>query len=214
MAFSRALASDFWLRFDDQFLPGPQLPPVVRDAYRAMDFDFDGLYGLMVGTRRAGTFPAAFVAGAEAIRPSLETLSREQLGLVDASFPGDADAVRLAFEDFGQGVLFDARRPRGRKVHMMDTSGPDSPPIGYHRWHGFNCGFIALGIGAARWLEIARCVGLAWEIQSILKPVQDRTDNPELDPATLASLREKWLGFTADQLDEAFMSEPYPAGVS
>lgn len=214
MAYSRALANDFWLRYDERFLPGPGLSQDVRDAYQAMAFDFDGLYQLMVGTRRAGTFPAAFAAGADAIRPSLEFLSREQLAMFDAAFVGDAGAVRLSLEDFAQGVLFDSRRRRGRKVHMMDTSGPDSPPVGYHRWHGFNCAFINLGIAAARWLEIARGVGLAWEIQSVLKPVQDRADNPELNPQALAALRDKWMNFTAGQLDEMFLSEPYPAGVT
>ena len=212
MAYSREAANDFWLEYDDSFLPGPRLPERVASAYQAMEYDFDGPYSLLVRTLGDGSFPDRFVEEMDGLRGALEVLSEEQLAVFARFFRDEPESLRLAMEDFGQGVLFDRRRPRGRKVHMMDSSGPASPPVGYHRWHGFNRAFILLGLGAGRWTEIARWVGLAWAIQSILKPVQDRTDNPEMSQARLAELRVKWMGLDAEGLDRQFLSEPYPPG--
>jgi hypothetical protein len=213
MAYSREAANDFWLEYDDTFLPGAGLPERVASAYEAIGYDFDGPYSRLVRTLRNGTFPDRFVEELTGVRAALEVLSEEQLAVFDRYFGNEPASLRLAMEDFGQGVLFDPRRPRGRRVHMMDTSGPASPPVGYHRWHGFNRAFILLGLGGGRWNEIARSVGLAWEIQSILKPLQDRTDNPEMSQARLADLRIKWMGLNPEELDQQFLSEPYPPGV-
>jgi hypothetical protein len=72
-------------------------------------------------------------------------------------------------------------------------SGPDNPPIGYHRWHAIVRATIMVGIDAQRWTEIDRYVALAWAIQSEAKPVRDT-----------------WLRRDLDELDAALDSFPYP----
>ena len=88
-------------------------------------------------------------------------------------------------------------------------SGPDNPPIGYHRWHAIVRATIMVGIDARRWTEIDRYVALAWAIQSEAKPVQD-TENPGLSEERLQALRDTWLRRDLDELDAALDSVPYP----
>ena len=111
---------------------------------------------------------------------SLSLLAGEQLKIIDRHFGDDGAAQQSAFEAFGQGVLFDDRRPAGDKVHKMDTGGPADPPTGYHNWHAFIRAAVLVGGDPQRWLEIDRQVGLAWGIQSVAKPVEDATNNPPL----------------------------------
>ena len=74
---------------------------------------------------------------------------------MDLYFDGNDELERRAFEDFGQGVLFDARHGRrdGDNVHKMDVSGPNNPPIGYHRWHIFIQATVFAGGDCDRWLS-------------------------------------------------------------
>lgn len=60
---------------------------------------------------------------------------------------------------FGQGILYDARRSPGQKLHKMDGN-PPTPLIGYKRWHVFIRGAVLIGEDSARWLQIDRNVGL------------------------------------------------------
>jgi hypothetical protein len=85
-------------------------------------------------------------------------------GIIDRFNDGDPDGLQVAFEHFGYGDLSDDRRRPGNKVHMMDSSGPANPPIGYHRWHAIIRATTVLGIDADRWNAIARLVALGWPI--------------------------------------------------
>lgn len=67
----------------------------------------------------------------------LQFLATAQLQIIDAHFKGNREAEQRAFEDFGQGVLFDDRREESDKIYKMDTGGPNNPPIVDHRWHGY-----------------------------------------------------------------------------
>jgi len=119
-----------------------------------------------------------------------------------------------AFIDFGQGVLYDPRRPEGQKVHLMDYTNDVEPPGGYHVWHSINRAMMLLDIDALRWRLIDPLVGLTWAVQSIAKPAMDSPDNPRLDPRLLLRLQLQWLPRTPTQLDTAFDSIPYPVGIS
>lgn len=203
-------AMEFWLEFDNVFNPGfGQVSDAIFDAYDATDAPF-GIAAKWRQHRAAGTYPDGFHDDMAVNEDSLLLLAKSQLEIFERHFAGDAAEEQAAFEAFGQGVLFDDRRPVGDKIHKMDTGGPNDPPTGYHNWHAFIRAAVLVGADADRWLAIDRCVGLAWAIQSVARPVEDAQDNPPLDEATLQPLRDAWLALDADQLDTAFDSEPFP----
>jgi hypothetical protein len=201
-----AVANDFWFTYDDHFLFNP--PPQVFAAYAAIG-DIDAPLNQFAETRTAGTFPADFVTAMEPLRAGLAALSTEQLSVIDQFYSGDLDGLQGAFEHFGYGDLFDDRRPAGNKVHMMDSSGPANPPIGYHRWHAIIRATTLLGIDTDRWNAIDRLVALGWAIHAEAQPTQDAA-NPPLPQARLAVLRADWLARTPDELDAAFDGFPFP----
>ena len=121
------------------------------------------------------------------------------------STPTTTTALQVAFEHFGYGDLFDDRRPPGNKVHMMDSSGPANPPIGYHRWHAIIRAMTMLGIDADRWNAIDRLVALAWAIHAEAQPTQD-ADNPPLP--TNASSRSGPAGSPAPPTSSTPPSTP------
>jgi len=201
------VATDFWFTYDDHFLFNP--PPQVIAAYAALG-DIDGPLTQFTQTRAAGTFPAAFRAAVEPLRAGLTALSAEQLAIVAQFYADDDAALQAAFEHFGCGDLFDDRRPPGNKVHMMDSSGPANPPIGYHRWHAIIRAMTELGIDADRWNAIDRFVALAWAIHAETQPTQD-AHNPPVVAQRLVALRNNWLNRTPAELDDAFDAFPFPA---
>jgi Copper binding proteins, plastocyanin/azurin family len=205
--YTRERAIEFWFNFDNAFLFQPAQE--ILQAYQQIGGP-DAFRRLFVLTRANGTYPAAFEQQAQAARDGLLRLTDAQLANMDRHFPNEPESLRQAFEDFGQGVLFDDRRNVGDKVHKMDIGGPQFPPIGYHRWHGFIRAAVAAGADTERWLFLNRCVGLAWHIQSLAKPEEDNPNNPGLPEEQRASLRERWMAMSVDELDAAFDSTPFP----
>ena len=65
---------------------------------------------------------------------SIIFLAQKQLDILNKSFGNDNESEQRAFEDFGQGILFDDRAPRpvNNRVHMMDEG-----QFGFYRWHTF-----------------------------------------------------------------------------
>jgi hypothetical protein len=199
---------EFWYALDDHFLFNPE--PAIQDAYDTIRMP-DGITNLRVEHRSSGTYPEGFVADVTPMSDALALLSKEQLAVFDRHLGGDPDVLRRAFEEFGQGIHFDDRRPVGTKIHMMDSSGPANPAVGFHRWHAIIRAQVLLAIDAGRWTDIDRYVGLAWAIQSEAQPVQGAQANPAMAPERLASLRERWMARTPGQIDDAFDNTPYPA---
>lgn len=199
-------AMDFWFEFDDLFAFKPTQE--VLDVFDVVPIDLPiDQFG---ATRLAGTYPAAFRAAVTPLRAGLEVLSRLQLEVMDRHFLGNLDGLRVAFEQFGQGVLLDGpRRPPSRLVHMMDST---ANPIGFHRWHGMIRAMTVLDIDADRWQAIHPLVALAWAIHAEARPRQN-TVNPPLPAARLTTLRSHWLTRTPDQLDDAFSVAPFPPPV-
>ena len=213
MPYTRDQASDFWLEYDERFLLN--VSPEIMQAYGII-FGTTGtpdyIWNLWKKARKIG-YPQSFVAAVTPLQSGLEVLSRAQLAVIDQHFANDAAALQSACEDFGQGVLYDDRRstyPPG-KVHMMDTSGPTNPPVGYHRWHAIIRATMILGIDTARWGVVHRCVALAWAVQSVARPTQDQ-HNPEMATAQLVALRSEWMALDADAIDAKFEAYPYPPG--
>jgi hypothetical protein len=204
--YTPEVAIEFWFAFDDHFLF--HATAEVTNAYgiiRGPDY----ILNKWRQHRRLGTYPDGFLTDVMPLRAGLDTLSTEQLAMMDQHFGRDAEIMRRSFEDFAQGILFDNRRDVGNKVHMMDTSGPANPPIGYHRWYTIARAMVVCGIEATRWTEIISFVALAWAIQSEAKPVQDEHNSP-MDATRLQALRDAWLPRNLDTLDQNFDHSPYP----
>jgi hypothetical protein len=206
-------STEFWFEFDNFFNPGfPFVTQEVSDASFAIFATGHDPWTSWTEHRAAHTYPDGFRDHMMEVQEPLLFLSAHQVAILDRHFAGDPDAERTAFEQFGQGVLFDDRRPVGDKLHKMDING--GTPVGYHVWHPFIRASVLVGADADRWLQVNRNVGLAWAIQSEARPVQDAPDNPGLPPARLEELRFAWLDLSVDQLDAEFDSFPFPASLT
>jgi hypothetical protein len=105
--------------------------------------------------------------------------------LVDENF--NTDSLQLAFEDFGQGVLYDRnhddertfRLPSGEpqidprtgnpmifRIHTMDSQGS------YIWWHSFIRAYVSIAADTNKWLAIDKLVTLSYLIFSAVNPKQ------------------------------------------
>ncbi|MGH3936569.1 MAG: hypothetical protein ACRDS1_16585 [Pseudonocardiaceae bacterium] len=197
---------EFWFEFDNAFSGAfGQVSDEIADAEGVVIPIIDRWHQ----HRAAGTYPQGFATAVQPVTSELLLLAEAQLAIVDRHFGGDAATEQVAFEEFGQGIHFDPRRPVTDKVHKMDRSR-DGSTIGYHRWHAFIRAAVLIGADAQRWLGVDRLVGLAWAIQTAAMPREDATDNPRLPAARLRALRKVWLPMSVEQLDSAFDSRPFP----
>lgn len=210
--YTRELGREFWFDFDNQTLW--QRTRVIADAFQrgyfAQSWGLDSLPEFLRTSFSNPSHPEPFVTTVESGKRGLLDLAAIQLQIIDRHLKDD-DAIRSAFEDFGQGVLFDDRPPRppGRRVHMMDGT-PDNW-VGWQRWHGFIRAASLLGDSADRWLHIDRCMGLSWAIQTEAIPVNDSPSNPGLPASRLDLLRDRWMGLTFEHLDWAFAKHRFRA---
>lgn len=168
----------------------------------------EGIGELYLNTRNAGTYPEAFTSVLAPARESLELISTTQASVFNTYYGCDPHGLISAMADFGQGILYDPRQPAGAKVHMMNGQ----PPLGYHVWHAFNRAFAFIGIAADYWNKFDPLVAFGWAVQSTAKPVAD-AHNPPLPKAVVRALAKQYLLMPPDQIDEAFMSLPYPPGI-
>jgi hypothetical protein len=211
--YSRDLAIEFWNQFDNIFLKEP-IPKKVIDAYSVLFKEgFNHWLDLWRKSTRLGTYPKSFIDEISPLnKEKILVLADTQLEIMDLYFDGDLELERRAFEDFGQGVLFDDKHWRGGdNIHKMDSGDVNaSPPIGYHRWHTFIQAIVYAGGNSDIWLNINRLVGLAWAIQSELKPPDGIPNNPELRSDRLNDLRTSWLKLSFEELNTAFEKYPFP----
>ncbi len=92
---------------------------------------------------------------------SIIFLAQKQLEIIKRSFGNDIKSQQKAFEDFGQGVLYDDRTPRPveRRIHMMDEG-----QFGFYRWHIFIRTAALLNLESEMWIHVDRHLGLACTI--------------------------------------------------
>lgn len=210
--YTQDLGRDFWFDFDNQTLW--QRTRIISDAFQrgyfAQGWGLDSLPDFLRTSFADQNHPAPFVANVEPGKQGLLDLAAIQLQVIDRHLRDD-ESIRRAFEDFGQGVLYDDRAPRppGRLVHMMDGS-PDTW-VGWQRWHGFIRAASLLGESPDRWLHVDRCMALAWAIQTEADPVNDNPANPGLPVARLDVLRNAWMTLSFEQLDWAFAKHRFRA---
>lgn len=201
MVYTASKGQEFWYEFDaitiyDRVGFGPIMAEAgageVQDAFRA--------------TRDNDDYPAGFVGWVTARKSGWIKLCDLQADIFARHWGSDWADIQAAFNDFGQGVLFDnrpMRRPNNMN-HMMDGQ-TGSQVIGYHRWHA-SIRAIQVAVPAKRaWFEkLATCVGTAWAIQSVAKPTQRSGPNPGIPAASVATLMAAWAPLTPDQLDAQY----------
>lgn len=206
------MGRNFWFDLDNQTLWNrtDEFTDVIQRAYFANGLTFDSLVSELHASFARPDHPAQFVARIEASRQGLIDLGKVQRRIIDAHLP-DAEAVRLAFEGFGQGLLFDDRPPRppGRHVHQMDGS-PDNW-VGWQRWYAAMRAAHLLSEEPEPWLQLMRVMALAWAIQTEANPDSNSPDNPGLAPNRLEILRQAWLGLSVKRLDWAFATHRFRA---
>lgn len=205
-------AINFWTEFDNNFHYA--IPAEVSRAYGILFLDkftggtnMDVIYNSWSDHRSIGDYPEAFKKAFEPLKEQIFYLAERQIEVMRNHFQDDRGLLQRAFEDFGQGILYNSNRPAD-SIHKMDDLR--GPPIGYHRWHAFIRAAVLLGEHANIWLHIDRCVGLAWAIQSEANITQDSPNNPGLENSRLEQLRSSWLQLSYGDLDTAFESYPFP----
>jgi hypothetical protein len=208
MSYSQQLANDFWYEFDNTFFW--RLEDIMNTAIENAG-EIDILYD---AHRTNGTYPVNYVAELKQDNNRVDAIlfvAQKQFDIIIKYFHEDVQSQQRAFEDFGQGVLYDNRPPRSkvRRIHMMDENHS-----GYRFWHIFIRTAVLLTIDVDtnildRWLSIDRHIGLASEIHFKQHPSQSDANgqnpmNHEIDPDLLMQLQDKWLKCTFSQLDDLF----------
>jgi hypothetical protein len=112
----------------------------------------------------------------------------------------DFNEIQQALELFGQGVLYDNRTGR---VHKMDGLVPQHL-VGYRRWHGFLRAAVSVGEDKDFCLNLDRCILLAYLIQSELRPLDTKRDNPYMSNERLSEYASSCMPLEFKALDEAF----------
>lgn len=206
-------ANELWYQLDQAtlFAATPEFQQAIADVSTALGTpEIEGAVAeLYFNTRNAGTYPNAFVSVFAPVRDQMEVISATQVSVFETYYGCDPRGLIGAMADFGQGILYDPRRPAGSIDHMMNGH----PPIGYHTWHAFNRAFAFLGISPGYWNRFDRLAVFGWAVQSTAKPVTD-AHNPPLPQDVLRALAKQYLRMPPNQVDEAFMSFPYPPGIS
>jgi hypothetical protein len=203
MAYSHQVGSNFWYEFDNFFLWDER-----QDVLKAFG-DISDLDRIWKEHKINGTYPIDYineVSQDEQRVNSVIFLGQKQLDIVSKNFGNDIESEQRAFEDFGQGVLYDDRSPRplNNRVHMMDEG-----QFGYYRWHTFIRTAVLLNQDPQGWLHVDRHVGLACAVDAIQRPTQSSNDgsnpnNSEIPPEMLDNLRSSWLQLSFEQIDIEF----------
>jgi hypothetical protein len=205
MIYSRSLANDFWYEFDNTFLWF--IEEEVDDAMGKAG-DIETLY---TEHRQKGTYPNDYISEVKDNTDRADSiifLTEKQFGIITKYFENNLQNQQRAFEDFGQGVLYDERppRPKDRRIHMMDENHR-----GYRSWYIFNRTTVLLDATNNTKIihQICQYIGLASAIHSEQHPNQSDSagrnpNNPEIDEDILKHLRNTWLSQTFEQLDTSF----------
>jgi hypothetical protein len=208
MAYTPEMGRRFWFEFDNATQSDPEFGSVIL---RAGGFGVQNDYRQ---TRMAGTYPAAFQQRFLSRLEDWKIIAKLQTDMIGPLLGNDWSNIQAAFEDFGQGTLFDndPRRDDGNRIHMMDGQ-VGAQLVGYHRWHASIRVIQLLGFSDNAWWEqLDGILGLAWAIQSFARPRQQDMPNPRLSDADLTDLRSAWLELAPDRRDRQYDLTNGPVG--
>ena len=213
--YSSQMAMDFWYNYDNFFLwkANDLVKQQIGNLFAKGE---TYLYSQFENSIKSSTFPAAYITAATPYTEELNHLFKEQDVLLTKHFGTSEINQQQAFEEFGQGILYDTRRETAFydfwPIHSMDANyEKGQPPIGYYTWYSFLRAYTLLnGITDGKWLNLARHIALSAAIQEFMKPrnikggVHSNPNNPRIAPDKLTEFRQTYLrmGFTA--LDQAF----------
>jgi len=200
MKYSRKIGMNFWYEFDNFFLWDERQD--VLDAFG----NISDLDRICKEHKINGTYPIDFINEVKQDDQRIKSiifLAQKQLDIIVKNFGSDIKSEQRAFEDFGQGILYDDRQPRpvNNRIHMMDEG-----QFGFYRWHTFVRTAVLLDYKPGRWLDVDRHIGLACAIHSKQQPRQSVNDgknpnNPKIHPIILDKLRSFWLPLYFEGLD-------------
>jgi hypothetical protein len=211
----KKLIMDFWYEFDKSFLSDPEILKAkeILEPYVKLKDSFLSHY-------RNKTIQIGFKKEYESIKDSVKLLADNHLKIINEYFGSNTEIEQMAFELFGQGLLFDdgldkngnPRRVPGNKVHTMDDD-----IRGYLIWHAFVRLVVLLLYGdddkvadsKKKWLHTDRHIGLAAGILAALiksgrQPEQtnDPKYNKPMDPTVIEELRADWLYRSFQDIDD------------
>jgi hypothetical protein len=217
MNYTQQHAKDFWIDFDNQtlFQRTPEFSQAIGSVLSQFNFSLDGVYDAFRLSFLGSNYPQEFENAVSNVASGLVQTAELQQAVMTSHFGSDLELIQRSMEDFGQGVLYDNRppRPRGRYIHKMDGEVGVSM-VGYHRWYGFIQGGIVMGANSDFWNEFSLFMGLAWAIQTEMKPQEDNPNNPPMDEGRLNELRGYWLNLSQNELNRIFaengMTAPAP----
>ena len=200
MKYSRKIGTNFWYEFDNFFLWDER-----QDVLNAFG-NISDLDRICKEHKINGTYPIDFINEVKQDDERITSiifLAQKQLDIIVKNFGNDIKCEQRAFEDFGQGILYDDRQPRpvNNRIHMMDEG-----QFGFYRWHTFVRTAVLLDYKPGRWLDVDRHIGLACAIHSKQQPRQSVNDgknpnNPKIHPIILDKLRSFWLPLYFEGLD-------------
>jgi hypothetical protein len=143
-------------------------------------------------------YEQSFNAEVQKYNDGIIKLANDQRRIIDNHLKSSFE-IQQAFELFGQGVLYDERRGT---VHKMDGS---DLLVGYARWHGFIRASVSVGQDIDYWLKLDRYLLIAYLLQSKLKPVDTKQDNPYILKKDLSIYQSSCLSLDFKKLDEEFI---------
>jgi hypothetical protein len=203
MVYSRQLGTNFWYEFDNFFLWDER-----QDVLKAFG-NISDLDRICKEHKINDTCPIDFINEVRQDKQRVSSiifLAQKQLDIIDKSFGNEIESQQRAFEDFGQGILFDERSPRplNNRVHMMDEG-----QFGFYKWHTLIRTAVLLNHDPEKWLSVDRHVGLACAIDSRQRPKQSTSEgnnpnNAEISPEMLDKFRSSWLQLSFEELDAEF----------
>jgi hypothetical protein len=204
--YTPEIGRKFWFAFDEATQGDANFGNLIAQAG---GFGVQNDYRTI---RAQGHYPADFTQKFQARRADWEKIAAFQTDMIGKFLGNDFADIQAAFEAFAQGTLFDAQRPPGNRIHMMDGQ-TGTQMVGYHRWHASMRVIQLLGIGDAVWWEnLNKVLGLAWAIQSFAKPKQQNTANPAVAGSDLQALRDAWTVLTPDRRDHQYDLTAGPSG--
>lgn len=203
MVYSSQLGTNFWFEFDNFFLWDER-----QDVLKALG-NISDLDRICKEHKINETYPIDFINEVredEQRVKSIIFLAQKQLDIINKSFGNNTESQQRAFEDFGQGILFDDRSPRplNNRVHMMDEG-----QFGFYRWHILIRTAMLLNHESEMWIHVDRHIGLACSIDSVQRPRQstnngNNPNNSKISAEMLDKLRSFWLQLNFEELDREF----------
>ncbi len=199
-------ANEVWYQLEVQTRVEPS--PELLNAYFAIqEYAPDlggvdtGLLFAWLGYYGAGLYPGAYIEWLKPIKDALQFISTTQLRIFDSLYQPNSWPLVRAFEDFGQGVLYDPRHTE--RVHH------NANVIAYTVWHSFASGMRLLGIDRKRWSGMIKLIHHARMVHEQAMPEALQLNDP-LPSSVLEQIRRASLTTSLDEIDQSNFDFDYP----